>query len=94
MEVRAVRVEKCDMLEYPGNYVLDVRREKPIGIIFLCPCGCREQWSLKFRNHTGTTDRTWEWNSCQDKPTLNPSIYKIVGCKWRGNLIDGVFRDE
>ena len=94
MEVRAVRVDKCDMLEHPGNFVLTAQHGQYTGIIFLCPCGCKEQWSLKFKNTVPADNRMWEWNGCQDKPTLSPSISKIIGCKWRGNLVDGVFRNE
>jgi len=100
MEVRAARVDKCDMLEHPGDFVLTTHRGQYVdiglvevtGIIFLCPCGCKEQWSLKFKNAVPADNRMWEWNGCQDKPTLSPSISKIVGCQWHGHLTDGVFK--
>lgn len=53
-------------------------------VYFSCPCGC---WGIVRLPVDGTP--SWKWNQDEDRPTLEPSIRRMDGCKWHGFLTDG-----
>lgn len=82
----------------PGSFEFFEQRERPgvaAGIIFLCPCGCKDTGSVKFDvvPRVPGDDQRWRWNGNREKPTLTPSINKTWGCRWHGYLTDGEFRE-
>lgn len=97
-KVPATYVEDVDEHEgTPGAWgLIEDRLGRPIGIEYICPCGCKSQGYLPFRN-TGQKGDTWLWNGSKEKPTLQPSvhhIYKINGeqrTHYHGWLKEGVW---
>lgn len=61
---------------------------KPHGIIFICPCGCKE-----IRSVPVSGPRAWFFNGNLEAPTLTPSIQVIGECKWHGWLTNGEWRN-
>lgn len=72
----------------PGSYKFYKINEsdETAGLNFVCPCGCNAILGVRFY------DNGWQWNGSKDKPTTNPSILRLDGCKWHGYLTDGIFK--
>lgn len=52
----------------------------------LCPCGCSQLSVLPIDGSRG-----WRWDGNRDKPTINPSIRQMSGCKYHGFIQAGVW---
>ena len=63
--------------------------EQPIGLIYVCPCGCGVHGSLAFVPEPGRA--SWKWDGNREQPTLTPSIHHVD--HWHGYLRGGVFTD-
>lgn len=63
-----------------------------VGMIYVCPCGCGQQGSLRFRPLPPDEQRhaSWEWNGNKETPTLSPSVHHVG--HWHGWLQDGEWR--
>ena len=62
-----------------------------VGMVYVCPCGCRRTTSLSFA--VKGSQRGWTWNGNENRPTLSPSIWAHKTCGWHGFLIDGVWQN-
>ena len=62
----------------------------PVGMFYLCPCGCGRRGVLHFRPHPSPS---WQWDGNRDKPTLSPSVHDMPNGKthWHGYLRNGVW---
>lgn len=73
----------------PGSATWRYGMENEIRLLsFVCPCGCRDVVLVPIRQGAGNS---WDWNENMDAPTLKPSIFRTVGCRWHGYLTDGKF---
>jgi hypothetical protein len=92
MNIRAKRVTNEDYLIDPGNFAIRFLDDEPQGMIYVCPCGCKRQGYLPFKNAQYTTENgpSWEFDGNLDFPTLQPSILDKA-CKWHGWLRNGLF---
>jgi len=94
-EVPARRVESFDDLANPGDFMFTHNNAGEIvGMIEMCPCGCRALGSIAFKHAWRDPGErpVWEWNGSKDKPTLTPSVQRTEGCKWHGWLKGGVWK--
>lgn len=77
--------------EKPGDmcFVVSHEDEKPVGVGFMCPCGCGEKGVVLFYKEAGRD--SWNWNGNSERPTLTPSIQRNTPCRWHGHLTDGMW---
>jgi len=59
---------------------------QPDGMIYACPCGCRNVGVLPFKPGASPS---WAWNGDRDAPTLEPSVWDKG--HWHGWLRNGVW---
>ncbi|WP_219732938.1 DUF6527 family protein [Brucella anthropi] len=61
---------------------------KPVGLLFLCPCGCNVIGGVSF------SADGWSWDGDMSRPSVTPSIvlHTREGPHWHGLLIDGEWR--
>lgn len=59
-------------------------------LTFVCPCGCQDVVIIPVNQAQGGS---WDWDGNLEKPTLKPSILRMIGCKWHGYLIGGKFSE-
>lgn len=59
------------------------------GLIYVCPCGCGVQGSLKFRDRGNDPGErpSWIWDGNEKVPTLEPSVHHVG--HWHGWLKNG-----
>src|SRR3546814_7183527 len=55
------------------------------GLNFQCPCGCGSLLGVSFG------PGRWSITGPRDRPTVNPSILHMDGCRWHGYLTAGRF---
>ncbi len=93
-ETLAVLVEDASVRSAPaGAFEYFQNSEGKIaGLVFNCPCGCRQVGGLDF-DLPGVPSPKWQWDGNEAKPTLTPSIHRTNGCRWHGFLTNGVFRE-
>lgn len=61
-------------------------------IHYNCPCGCGSVGQLPLvKMGSPHNDHTWEWDGNEAKPTLSPSIRRLIDCKFHGWLRAGVW---
>lgn len=64
----------------------------PVGMYYMCPCGCESLGTLRFRTGKASDRPSWEWNGNVEKPTLNPSVNHLEADNtehWHGWLKAG-----
>ena len=78
----------------PKN-TIDPNRDK-IGVVFNCPCGCKDYIGVMFSNPFDGKPAfpnggpKWKVEGDNfDNMTLSPSIRKLSGCKWHGFVRNG-----
>lgn len=75
----------------PGQFKYWRRGDSPSGqadgLHFWCPCGCGSLLGASFE------PGRWTWDGNREKPTVNPSILHMDGCRWHGFLRAGVFEE-
>jgi len=59
-------------------------------ILCICPCGCGSTMNLPLCQGE-KVDRAWLWDGNREKPTLEPSIRDLSGCRFHGFLRAGVW---
>jgi len=72
-------------------------RRSGIGVSFDCPCGCGDRCYIPFSNpldcgpaEPNITGKAWKREGDTiDTLTLSPSVQRIGGCQWHGNIKDG-----
>ena len=90
MEVVGKRVGDYEDMGSPGDFLFSEPKD---GLYYVCPCGCGHEGFLRFRTGRYANEHlTWIWDGNEDKPTLQPSIQRLLGCRWHGYLIAGVFK--
>lgn len=64
--------------------------DAPSGLNFLCPCGCRALYGIKWRQSTGAA-AGWTWDGNREAPTCSPSVLGggTDGPHWHGFLRAG-----
>lgn len=83
--VWATKVENAFQSEIAGAYTLSDGY-----ILFVCPCGCGSLSNLPIKTGEKTA-HSWSWDGNETQPTLSPSIRQMIGCKYHGHLIQGVW---
>jgi hypothetical protein len=92
-----------DEVNTPGQfqyYTYRTRRDLTVGLLFICPCGCGELQSVRFRTEVSGERPSWNWDGNREKPTLTPSINILqmndkgeqIGEHWHGYLTAGRWR--
>lgn len=95
-EVVGKFIEGKDELENPGDFIYYVgcrsqRKDKIVGMIFICPCGCGERVEISFGPRTGYR-QVWTWDGNLRRPTLVPKLFCLqISCNWHGHLLNGIF---
>lgn len=58
-----------------------------------CPCGCGSVGMVKVVQplKAARDNNTWGWDGNAERPTLVPSLRRLVACKFHGLLIDGAW---
>jgi hypothetical protein len=63
------------------------------GIIFVCPCGCRQIRCVpvlsRLAGSRSAGPRGWTWDGNETSPTLTSSILIVGECGWHGYLTKG-----
>jgi len=58
----------------------------------MCPCGCGDEFTIRLVGPDDTEhEGNWAWDGNWSMPTLQPSIRRLVGCKFHGYLTQGVW---
>lgn len=78
----------------PGDWSF---RDSGSGVVLLvCPCGCDSLMRLRTYMRGTPPEATapgegprWAWNGDRGRPTLEPSIRDLGGCRFHGHLTDG-----
>ncbi len=81
---------------YVGGGMDDGDKDKILGLLYVCPCGCDSISALPFNLDEGKNSdepAKWNWNGNMEKPTLTPSIRRMEGCKFHGHLVSGIFAE-
>lgn len=60
-------------------------------ITWCCPCGCGDMRQIAVQPGAAPGNRVWGWNGDQVRPTLQPSIRYMTGCRWHGFLTSGMW---
>ena len=84
-------------LEKPGDFIYYVgndslRIDKIAGMVYICPCGCDNMKTIKFRPSTNMYIALFTWNSNINKPTVTPELVCYLKDGWKGRLEKGVFK--
>jgi len=87
--VQGKRVPEAFDSEEPGAFSFD----HPGYISCTCPCGCGSLMNLPIylEGEAKPAKSAWRWNGSEDKPTLDPSIRDLSGCRFHGYLKDSVW---
>lgn len=87
--VPATYVDKIHLWdsETPGEYTF-VANESVL--LFICPCGCGSFTRLPVAPPP-KRDGAWMWDGNVEKPTIQPSIRQLSGCKFHGFLTEGIW---
>lgn len=89
--VKAKRFDDIDQVEgVPGAFEYFKSGDRyPAGMIYCCPCGCRQTGSLHFRPDASPS---WDWDGNLETPTLNPSVHHVG--HWHGFLEKGYWKQK
>lgn len=93
--VPAMRMDDPMFKDTPGAFNIEVQSEHHIHILCECPCGCGGAMRLPLhrpgQRSAVHTKASWEWDGSLEKPTLQPSIRDLAGCKYHGFLTAGMW---
>lgn len=96
--VEATKVDDVHVLieqgGVPGAYAIAADGSS---IGFICPCGCGQfiRFSLcgcpnpQVHAHHPQYRHGWHFDGNFERPTIDPSIRRMDGCKYHGHLTDG-----
>jgi Family of unknown function (DUF6527) len=90
MDIQGHLVEGYDQAKNPGDFWWSQTR-----LTFRCPCGCGDVGGIAVEKDMDDRDGNhpiWKWDGNKELPTIVPSIRFMSGCKWHGNLIEGIFK--
>ncbi len=80
----------------PDGTMVPVPRRERVGVAFDCPCGCDDRVYVAFSNPEdggGPVEPggvTWmRTGTTFDDLTIKPSIQRVDGCRWHGNVLRG-----
>ena len=95
-DIKGTYIEGKVELEKPGDFIYYVETQSKLkqniaGMVYICPCGCGNMKTLKFRPSNNTYVALFTWDENIKKPTLTPELLCYLKDGWKGKLIKGVF---
>ena len=58
-------------------------------LLFRCPCGCGAIGGVNL--HPCGQAPVWTWDGNRERPTVQPSVRFLDGCRWHGFLRAGAW---